>query len=230
MDTRARVVWLIPMVIGGIGCAASATRPIALIDSSTHVVSPAERAPIATLAKDGMVVRWPARTEQPIAIHVERGANGEDQAAVEEAFRRWETVGVPLRFAFVDSPKRAEIIVRWIDRFPARYNGWTTVHWNERGWITSAVVELARRTPKGTPLSDVERRAVATHEVGHALGLAHTPDSTALMWPALGAFDLTTRDISMIVQLYQTPPGALKGTASRAQRDGDQRSQGGKGR
>lgn len=65
----------------------------------------------------------------------------------------------------------------------------------------------------GTPTGDqVHLLTVAMHEVGHALGLDHTADSTALMWEEYeGPRALNADDIAGIQSLYGAPSGATAG-------------------
>jgi predicted Zn-dependent protease len=52
--------------------------------------------------------------------------------------------------------------------------------------------------------------ALALHELGHALGLNHSPDRRDVMYPETSADDLTLRDRRTALLLYSLPPGDLK--------------------
>src|SRR5438093_764545 len=51
---------------------------------------------------------------------------------------------------------------------------------------------------------------VATHEVGHLLGLDHSKDSTDIMFPTAKVRDLSDRDVRTVLFLYQLTPGSLR--------------------
>ncbi len=53
-------------------------------------------------------------------------------------------------------------------------------------------------------------RVVATHEVGHVLGLDHSKDSTDIMYPTAKVRDLSDRDTRTVLLLYQLTPGSLR--------------------
>lgn len=163
----------------------------------------------ASLAGTHTVVRWPERTAHPIRVRIDGPADSTDVANLVSAFRRWESVGLPLRFVFVANSEHTDITVHWIDQFSERYDGWTTVQWDKHGWIRSANMELARREPTGRALTPGEQRALVAHEAGHALGLPHLTDSTTLMWPILHDQEMTGSDMQAAKWLYTMHPGTV---------------------
>jgi predicted Zn-dependent protease len=51
---------------------------------------------------------------------------------------------------------------------------------------------------------------VALHEIGHLLGLDHSPDSTDLMFAKAVVRDLSPRDVRTAQLLYDLAPGSLR--------------------
>ena len=63
-------------------------------------------------------------------------------------------------------------------------------------------------TPEGERYSVEDVRAVARHELGHALGLAHHAAPTSVMAPLVRAERLTDEDRATLRALYALPIGA----------------------
>jgi predicted Zn-dependent protease len=71
-------------------------------------------------------------------------------------------------------------------------------------------VIIATLDPRGQPLGPDDVRVVALHEIGHLIGLDHSPDSTDLMFAKTVVRDLSERDIRTALLLYDLAPGSLR--------------------
>jgi len=163
---------------------------------------------------DSMLRRWENRQTAPIRVFFAptHAANFQPAFldAIKTAFGLWVDAGVPVRFDFSADSSNAEVTVKWRIQFEIERTGQTDVTWDENGQIQSAVITLATFDPKGRPMDPDDIRVVATHEVGHLLGLDHSKDSTDIMFPTARVRDLSDRDARTVLLLYQLTPGSLR--------------------
>jgi Matrixin len=163
---------------------------------------------------DSMLRRWDNRQTTPIRVYFAptHAANFQPAFldAIRTAFGLWVNAGVPVRFDFDADSTNAEVTVKWRIQFEIERTGQTDVTWDDNGRIQSAVVTLATFDPKGRPMDTEDIRVVATHEVGHLLGLDHSKDSTDIMFPTAKVRELSDRDVRTVLLLYQLTPGSLR--------------------
>jgi hypothetical protein len=183
-------------------------RRIRLTGSSTYLGE------MLAASDDSMLRRWENRTTAPIRVWFAptNAANFKPSFldAIRSAFGEWTGAGVPVRFDFAGDSTNAEVTVKWRIQFEIERTGQTDVTWDENGHIQSAVVTLATFDPKGRPMEPDDIRVVATHEVGHLLGLDHSKDSTDIMYPTAKVRELSDRDARTVMLLYQLTPGSLR--------------------
>jgi predicted Zn-dependent protease len=165
--------------------------------------------------RDSTIERWPDHgANHPVRIWIDSsatiaGAQAAFPAAVRDAFSEWATTGIPLRFAYVTSSRDADVRVKWTDHLDHK-TGSTTWRTDRNGWLIGGDITLATHISDGHSLDGRGMRAIALHEVGHALGLSHSIDSHDIMAPLVRVDGLSVPDRNTIKLLYTLPAGHIR--------------------
>jgi hypothetical protein len=163
---------------------------------------------------DSMLRRWDNRQSSAVRVWFAPTYAANFQPAfldaIRQAFALWTSAGVPVQFDLSGDSSDAEVVFRWRPQFEIERSGQTDLHWDQDGHIQSAVVTLATFDPKGRAMDVDDVRVVAEHEIGHVLGLDHSPDSTDLMFPTAKVRELSDRDVRTVLLLYQLTPGSVR--------------------
>lgn len=178
----------------------------------------------AALDAHGGVVRWdPARGQ--IRLWVQRRpafaadvtvTGAEWRRTIGAAAESWRGIVHGLAFAMEQDSARADVIVTWdrdLENVPAGSElafgaaGRTTLVPADDGRALASHVRLAVFGPRAARYSVEDVRAVARHELGHALGLAHHAAPSSVMAPLVRAERLTDDDRETLRALYALPIG-----------------------
>jgi hypothetical protein len=166
------------------------------------------------LSTDSVLRRWPVPLGRTLRVAlVESGPSTyapRMSGYVREAFTHWESLGLDLRFEFTADTLGADMVVRWISRFPIERTGQTDLTWDQFGRVQRAVLTLAIADGRGRTLPSTALLSVAIHEVGHSLGLPHSALGTDVMFPEPRVTELSPRDRHSALLLYQLPAGSVK--------------------
>ncbi|HZI21262.1 MAG TPA: matrixin family metalloprotease [Gemmatimonadales bacterium] len=169
---------------------------------------------VVAAAPDSTLHRWDDRLSSPVRVYLPSATVANFQPAfldqVRSAFARWEAAGVPVRFALDADSATAEVKFQWRIQFEGERTGQTDLQWDDDGRLTSGVVTLATFDPKGQPLAPDDVHVMAMHEIGHLIGLDHSPDAGDIMYATPKVRDLSGRDIATALLLYQLSPGPLR--------------------
>jgi hypothetical protein len=163
--------------------------------------------------RDSTLERWADRVDKPLRIWIDSsstigGSQAGYPAAVRAALRDWLSTGIPLRFAYVGSARNADIRVRWTDHLKKK-TGSTTWRTDRGGWMLAGDILLATHISDGQPLDARGMRAIALHEMGHALGLSHSDDPSDVMAALVRVDSLSAPDRNTIKLLYTLPAGPV---------------------
>jgi hypothetical protein len=169
---------------------------------------------IVAESRDSMLHRWDDRERRPVHVYLPSGRVANFQPAfldaVRSAFQRWEGTGVPVRFDLSADSADAEVRFAWRIQFEIDRTGETDLEWDGNGRLLSGLVTIATFDPNGQPLGADDVRVVALHEIGHLIGLDHSPDSTDVMFAKATVRDLSARDVRTALLLYDLAPGSLR--------------------
>lgn len=155
--------------------------------------------------------RWKGRT---VSIEPQRNNGNAPKTyavIIEECLNAWSTAsGSSVRFRIVESPEQANIQIdsttdssKLHHSFSAGEAGFGT---NQDGERTRTIYILTERRETGQPFSEDVFREICLHEIGHALGLAHSANPGDVMYPQVQPKPVTSlsdNDVSRIRRLYQ---------------------------
>ena len=169
---------------------------------------------ILLASPDSMLHRWDGRMSTPVRVFFPPTTVANFQPsfldAVRSAFQRWQEAGVPVRFNLDADSGSAEVRVQWRIQFEGERSGQTDLQWDEDGHLTGGVVTLATFDAKGQPFAPDDVRVLALHEIGHLIGLDHSPDPGDIMYAQPKVRDLSPRDLRTASLLYDLAPGSLR--------------------
>lgn len=162
--------------------------------------------------RDSTLERWPDHGK-PLRVWIDSsstigGAQVSFPAAVRAAFDEWAATGIALRFTYVALPSDADVRVHWTVHLDHK-TGSTTWRTDHTGWLTSGDIILATHISDGQALDARGMRAIALHEVGHALGLSHSRDPHDIMASLVRVDGLSIPDRNTIRLLYSLPAGRV---------------------
>jgi hypothetical protein len=167
--------------------------------------------------QDSVLYRWPDSRDAGLRVWIQSDPHARDWwigyvQSARDVFLEWQTAGIPLRFAFPADSAGAEIVLRWIDQFPADELriGKTRRLADQNAWVTHAEVVVALHDRDGDTFPPGEISEILRHEIGHALGLGHSRDRGTIMYPENTQLDLTELDKETLHLLYSLPPGRVK--------------------
>jgi hypothetical protein len=165
--------------------------------------------------RDSALARWPDRHGRPLTVWIQPTSEIPDWReeyadGVRRAVHAWDSLELPVHFAFSSDSARADVHISFIDHFDEPISGRTKWARDDDWWITNADIVLAVHHRSGGALDVDAMHAMALHELGHLLGLDHTEDPTSIMAPRVRVRELSAADLATVRLLYTLPPGGVR--------------------
>lgn len=210
---RAETV-MVASLPGGVGTADEARREATIL--RLRQSGPATYLPQMLSEVDSSIRRWPdGRIRTPLKVAIVRGNvagfREEFAGAVPWAVTRWNGALLPVQLDYRGSDTTgADIRVMWVAQLDSGRTGRAEVTWDQRQEIHRVTVQLATHAPGGRPLAESEMTTLALHELGHALGLGHSPHPDDVLFATARITELSARDRATARLLYELAPGSLR--------------------
>ena len=194
-------------------------RDLALIQERLREGAPGTYILEMLAEQNDTLARWPDRNNEPLRVWIQPDASFADwdpsyPVVAERAFAEWEQAGFPVRFDMMRDSAGTDIKILFVHQMPAdeqvRRIGVARRVRDQDGWLVRADVVIATHDRSGQPLPAATVGGTARHEVGHVLGLAHSPSPTDVMFPESRATTISAADRATLHLLYMLPPGPVK--------------------
>jgi hypothetical protein len=172
------------------------------------------------LAEQGdTLARWPDRNSQPLRVWIQPDASFPDWDATypvvaERAFEEWRAAGFPIQFDRMRDSTGADIKIVFVHQMPpeeqGRRIGVARRVRDQDGRLVRADVTNTTHDRPGAALPAATVGGTARHEIGHVLGLGHSPSPTDVMFPESRTSVISAVDRATLHLLYTLPPGPVR--------------------
>ncbi len=168
--------------------------------------------------KDGHLIRWPDHCF-PLTFYIApfrwyrgRGEENRYYAMIQKALNTWQQASQnKCRFQLVSNLNDSQINLEW-KRVDRKSLGYCLFNFDNQARLYSAEVQigLSDGILHAQYMDENEVYHTILHEIGHALGLGHSPYTSDIMYTPhqYGTVNLSPRDINSVRWLYNLPLAA----------------------
>ena len=166
--------------------------------------------------KNGRLIRWsfmPLKVYiAPMKFYTKRGQDSKYRALVKKALEEWHKVSNgKVSFVVVDKLNNSNIDIEW-KRVERQALGYCYFHYDKANRLYSANVSigLTDGLVHADYMDEGEVYHTILHEIGHAIGLGHSPFKKDIMYTPhqKGVNRVSEGDILTVNWLYKLPQGA----------------------
>ena len=206
-------------VVSALRSAPQPARDIAAIQERLREAAPSTYILHMLPEQGDTLARWPDRMRDALRVWIQPDAsfpdwNSEYPVVAERAFEEWQLAGFPMRFDRVRDSVGADIKIVFVHQMPAdepvRRIGVARRVRDQDGWLVYAEVVIATHDRGGSPLPPEIIGGTARHEIGHVLGLGHSPNPTDVMYPESRSTVISATDRATLHLIYTLPPGSVR--------------------
>lgn len=160
---------------------------------------------VSTTSATEITPEGTARFDSPQATINISNSSQSYQVIWMNAIRAWNRTGV-FSFSLSTSPN-AQVIAGTNSGMSARFTGLTNLTTNDQGYISHVTTNLNPKILAKYSYLPTEQTNVAEHELGHAIGLLHSPNKASVMYINNRTYGIQNIDIQAVQQLYGSPLG-----------------------